>query len=205
MVSSKFIKVVFPDGLFVYVDSDKNIYSSNYRLLTKKINNMGYEYVSVRGTDKKQHSRFVHRILVKAFVFPDLDDSYEVHHIDRNPLNNDLSNLQPMLRSDHRIEHQQIYPLTKICEVCGKEFTPHKTKRRRAHVCSEECKHKLDFVHAALRKRKILQCLKSGEVVCCWDSARDVQNSFGFHESNINKCCNGNIRSAYGYVWKYAE
>lgn len=26
-----------------------------------------------------------------------------------------------------------------------------------------------------------------------------------FFESNINKCCNGRIKSYKGYVWRYAE
>lgn len=43
-----------------------------------------------------------------------------------------------------------------------------------------------------------------GKEIKTWDSARDIQNSTGYFESNINKCCNGKIRSYKGYKWKYA-
>lgn len=198
-------KVTTSDGLIFYVDMDFNIYNKHLKLLTQTLNNKGYLYVSTKSDNNGQCNRYVHRILAQAFIMPDLDDSYEVHHIDRNPLNNSISNLQPMLRYEHKLEHLQKYPLTKFCEVCGKEFTPHKTKRLRAHVCSPECKHKLDIMYAEKRKRKIVQYTKNLEFVKLWNSARDIQNTFGFAESNINKCCNDKVKSAYGYVWKYAE
>lgn len=198
-------KVVTHDGLIFYVDMNMNIYSKDLKLLTQKFTNDGYAYVSIKSNTGNQCNRYVHRILAQAFIKPDLDNSYEVHHKDRNPSNNSISNLQPMLRYEHKLEHLQKYPLTKFCEVCGKEFTPYKTKRLRAHVCSPECKHKLDILHAEKRKRKIVQYTKNLEFVKIWDSARDVQNTFGFAESNINKCCNDKVKSAYGYVWKYAE
>jgi hypothetical protein len=198
-------QVITHDGLIFYVDMYLNIYSKDLKLLSQKLTNDGYAYVSVKSDTGCQCNRYVHRILAQAFIKPDLDGSYEVHHKDRNPSNNSISNLQPMLRYEHKLEHLQKYPLTKFCEVCGKEFTPHKTKRLRAHVCFPECKHKLDIINAEKRKRKIVQYTKNLEFVKLWDSARDVQNTFGFAESNINKCCNDKIKSAYGYIWKYAE
>jgi ribosomal protein S27AE len=42
----------------------------------------------------------------------------------------------------HAEEHR-VYPVTKTCEVCGAEFTPHRTKRKRAKTCSWECRNAL--------------------------------------------------------------
>ena len=110
-----------------------------------------------------------------------------------------------MTRYEHKLEHNLKYDSKKICEVCGKVFTPNITKRKRAHVCSNECKIILDKINAEKRKRPILQMDKeTKEVIQKWESARDIQNELGFHESNINKCCNGYIKSCYGYVWQYA-
>ena len=200
-------KVTTYDNIIFYVDDYMNIYNQQMRLLKPKINNKGYLQVKTRKTygARSLANRLVHRILAQAFIKPDLDERYEVHHIDHNPLNNSLDNLKPMLRYDHKIEHQQIYPLTKICEICGKEFTPNPTKRKRAHVCSNECKIKLDYIHASQRKRPINQYDINHVFIKTWDSARDIQNELGFYESNINKCCNHNIRSAYGYIWEYKD
>lgn len=30
-------------------------------------------------------------------------------------------------------------------------------------------------------------------------------DKFGYNPSNIGNCCNGKKKTAYGYVWKYAE
>ena len=54
-------------------------------------------------------------------------------------------------------------------------------------------------------KRKIKQFSKNNEFIKEWDSARDIQTSLNIAESNINKCCNGHIKTAYGYVWKYSD
>ena len=101
--------------------------------------------------------------------------------------------------------HKQKYPLTKQCVICGKEFTPDKTKRKRQQVCSSECWHEIVKIKARMNKRPINQYTSNGVLVKQWDSARDVQNELGYFESNINKCCNGVIHTYKGYVWKYME
>lgn len=40
----------------------------------------------------------------------------------------------------HSVLHNQKHPLTKLCAVCGSEFTPHPTKRARAVTCSPDCR-----------------------------------------------------------------
>lgn len=76
-----------------------------------------------------------------------------VHHIDENPLNNDISNLKVMSNSDHAREHmQKFFDTTAMCAWCGKEFlwtakhqkNFYSNKRRREQqsempFCSREC------------------------------------------------------------------
>lgn len=46
-----------------------------------------------------------------------------VHHIDGNPLNNDITNLKVMTRNDHARGHMTKYVDTvAVCGWCGKEF-----------------------------------------------------------------------------------
>ena len=80
----------------------------------------------------------------------------DVHHKDRNPLNNDLSNLRIMTRSKHMIEHLRKFQDTiAICGWCGKEFvwtgkqqeTFYSNRRNHGHktevpFCSRECSGK---------------------------------------------------------------
>ncbi len=65
-------------------------------------------------------------------------NDYCVHHIDENKNNNDISNLQMMSMSEHRHLHNQKMPITKICPVCGKEFTL-KFPSYKVDCCSTEC------------------------------------------------------------------
>lgn len=66
-----------------------------------------------------------------------------VHHKDDNRRNNDIDNLELMTYQQHAAYHNQKYPLTKLCENCGAEFTPAPTKRKRAKSCSFECRNAL--------------------------------------------------------------
>ena len=134
-----------------------------------------------------------------------LNSNEQVHHINEIKDDNRIENLQVMTIEEHQKLHKQKHDYEKICVVCGKLFTPNPTKRERAKVCSNECKIELDKINASKRKITIYQFLTNGELIKKWDSARDIQNSLGFCESNINKCCNKNIKTAYGYIWSYDE
>ena len=181
-----------------WIDTDGNVYNSKKELLKTQTWWTGYQYVNIAGCN-----RSIHRLVAMAFL-PDYSEEKQVHHINENKADNRLENLKVMEMAEHQKLHNQIYPITKICEVCGCEFTPNKTKRKRAHVCSNECKLKLDKIHALKRQRAINQFSKDGAFIKRWDSARCVQNEIGFFESNINKCCNGKIKSYKGFVWSYA-
>ena len=61
---------------------------------------------------------------------------------------------------------------------------------------SEEHKQKLS--------KKILQYTKSGEFVREWPSAMEAQRELGIAQSSICACCKGKLKSAGGYVWRYA-
>ena len=52
-----------------------------------------------------------------------LEDDETVHHIDENPLNNDIKNLQIIKRSEHvSNDVMRNSDITVKCKYCGKEF-----------------------------------------------------------------------------------
>lgn len=144
-----------------------------------------------------------HRKVMELYLGRKLRRDEHVHHINGDKRDNRIENLMVVTPQEHVLIHKQKYPLVKSCAVCGKEFTPHKTKRKRAVVCSNECKRKLDIEHAKKRKRPIIQLSLDGLEIKTWDSARDIQIETGYFESNINKCCNHHIKSYKGYKWEY--
>lgn len=76
-----------------------------------------------------------------------------VHHMDLNPLNNDITNLRVMTNSEHAAQHMRKYhDVTAICGWCGKEFmwtalqqqrfySERRTGRHHSEMpfCSREC------------------------------------------------------------------
>ena len=53
--------------------------------------------------------------------------------------------------------------------------------------------------------KPVLQYEKSGEFVREWKSTRDVQRNLGFANSSISRCCNGKLKTSYGFIWKYKD
>ena len=77
------------------------------------------------------------------------------HHKDKNPLNNDVMNLEVLCQSCHKAEHmkdgtwgREIVEVA-ICKVCGQGFQP--LRSRRASICSSLCLSEWGQVSALLR------------------------------------------------------
>jgi DNA-directed RNA polymerase specialized sigma24 family protein len=53
----------------------------------------------------------VHRLVVEEHLGRPLTSDEVVHHIDHNPLNNDISNLKVMTRAEHLVHHLRNRPV----------------------------------------------------------------------------------------------
>ena len=49
----------------------------------------------------------------------------------------------------------------------------------------------------------ILQFSKDGEFIKEWQSAREAQRKLGIAQQSICACCQGKLKSAGGFIWKY--
>ena len=74
----------------------------------------------------------------------EIPEGYSIHHIDLNPANNDVENLQLLSRDEHAKIHKTVNGETRqksifICSVCGKEFESyaHFGNKR---FCSNKCR-----------------------------------------------------------------
>ncbi len=52
-------------------------------------------------------------------------------------------------------------------------------------------------------QRNIDQYDIEGNYLKTWDSLSEISNQYNYASSNIAKCCNRKISSAYGYIWRY--
>ena len=80
--------------------------------------------------DKQTHkNKSFPRIIMEDYLQRELQKNEEVHHIDGNTLNNDVSNLRVMTRKEHIKYHSEIlhyqnkyFDKKVICPMCKKEF-----------------------------------------------------------------------------------
>jgi len=80
------------------IDTEGNVYGKDGKL--KKYRKSGYGYNQVVLFNNRKHkNKMVHRLMAQMFL-PDFDDNLFVDHIDRNKLNNCISNLR-------MVTHQQ--------------------------------------------------------------------------------------------------
>jgi len=52
--------------------------------------------------------------------------------------------------------------------------------------------------------KQVLQYDRDSNLVRIWPSAQEAKRQLGFNRGHICQCCNGERKSAYGYIWKYA-
>lgn len=51
--------------------------------------------------------------------------------------------------------------------------------------------------------KAVLQFDLSGNFIKEWVTAMEVERSLGFRRSSISNCCNGVLKTAFGFKWKY--
>ena len=129
-----------------------------------------------------QSSSKIHRDVQKYF-FGVIPDGYVIHHIDNNPANNDISNLQCITRIQHSKIHAEIsgvkpppHPLENYtCDYCGKKFTKQK-RSAKWHFCSRKCESAYMY-----------RCLENQEKRTCAYCGKEF---FVNKHATANCCCN---------------
>jgi len=123
----------------------------------------------------------VHRLVAIAFI-DNTENKPFINHIDANPSNNKIDNLEWCTQSEN-IKH---------AFNLGRKKPP-------SYFCLRQ------FGKDNPTSVKILQLDKSGNLVREWDCINDVQRALGFSRPNICKCAKNKIKTAYGYIWRYNE
>ena len=167
------------------------------KLLKQTTNKGGYKQVILHKDGKRKNYK-VHRLV--AMVFISNPNNYkEVNHKDENPSNNDVSNL----------------------EWCTSEYNKnYGTRTKRASESlkgkhrSEETKKKISESKKGKYKGKdspnakpILMYDKKGNFIKRFECIHDANEYLGKGKycSAISMCLTGRRKTAYGYIFRYAE
>lgn len=111
------------------------------------INNCNRQFVIVK-TETSCCTKSYPRFLMEQKLGRPLKNYEDVHHIDGDFTNNDLSNLEVKIHGEHQREHSTKLPLTitQVCCECGEEFVLTSEQRNklsqgrlRRFFCSRRC------------------------------------------------------------------
>ena len=105
---------------------------------------MAYRYKTCKINGK---TKLLHRHLMEQQIGRALLPGEHVHHKNGDRWDNRMENLELLTHKDHMHGHKQKHPIVKVCEVCGCEYVPHPTKRKRSKTCSKACSYKLRWIN----------------------------------------------------------
>lgn len=172
----------YPDYL---VFRDGRIWSNKTNKFLKPGKNRG-GYESVDLFNANGHRRFlVHRLVAEAFI-PNPRLLPQVNHKDENPSNNTVGNLE-------------------WCDAKYNMNYGNGAKNRHAKIdYSNPCYKR----NAVLNGKKVsipVAMIADGEVLKCFESAKEASRKTGVALSCILRVVHGERHTAGGYVWKRTE
>ena len=126
----------------------------------------------------KCREQLIHRLVAKTFI-PNPNNLPMVNHKDENKLNNMI-----WINEDGSIDYDK----------SNLEWCDAKYNRNYGSMNEKLAKH---------FSKPILQFSNNNKLIKKWDSIREAERHTGVYNQHICACCQGKIKSAGGYIWKY--
>lgn len=70
---------------------------------------------------------------------------------------------------------------------------------------NEKEAYRLGLKQSRIKSKKVVQLNKDYEIENFFDSLQQIEKTLGFSSGNIAQVCNKKRKSAYGYIWRYAD
>lgn len=137
-------------------------------------NNRGHIVVRLADANGVFRTKKVHRLVAEAFI-PNPKNLPIVNHIDGNPSNNSVENLE---WSTYSLNQKHSYTVLGRKGVSG-------------------------YRHP--RSKQVIQLTLSGEAIAVYESSGDAQRKTKIQGTDIRACARGKLKTAGGYIWKYIE
>lgn len=160
---------------------DNNNHPVKERILKCHKQNNGYLMVYLSKNGKRKH-HLIHRLVAQAFI-PNHKNKSEVDHINTDRTDNRVENLRWVTRSEN-----QNNPLT---------------KKKLSKNSPKPCLGRIGSKHH--RSKPILQFDEYGNFIQEWECAMDVERILGINNNHIGSVCNGNRKTAGGFVWRHKK
>ena len=143
----------------------KNILTNTFTTIGGSIGNRGYRYFQLQ-RDGKRYNYLVHHLVAKHFI-GERPLKHDIDHIDRDKLNNHVSNLRYVSHKINMFNHDRVH--TDI---------PQDTENRHSVIRKlYREKHKEDITN---HKKEKIQCERCSRIICR-----------GWLAGHTRKCING--------------
>lgn len=155
------------------------------KILKPSVNKKGYLYVGLCKNGKIKNY-LVHRLVAKAFI--------------PNPDNLPFINHKSEIKSQNNVENLE------WCDTLYNNNFGTRTKRvaekRKGMKHTEEAKNKISEANS----KPVLQIDKNtNEIIAEFFSLSEINRQFGYSTGHISECCNGKLKTAYGYKWEFKK
>ena len=156
----------------------KSFHNNSKRILKPKTNNKGYKWV-ILNLNKITQNCLIHRLVAEHFI--ENPKNYKIiNHIDENPSNNNVSNLEWCTYSQNTMKSSKVRSYNEFCKM---------------HPITRNGKN--GDTH------KEIQQILNGTTIKVFKNSIEVERCFGFDKSFILSVCRNKRKSAYGYQWQF--
>lgn len=167
---------MFRDYKNYEIYEDGRIWSyARNRWLKPTPNRKGYLRICLYDNDGKMKFYQHHRVVYESVTSQPIPEGMQVNHINENKTDNRFENLNLMTPKDN---------------------ANWGTRNERAAKVR---------INHPLRSKQVEQYDKNGNLIQVWPSASEVERQLSYDQGHISKCCRGELKSAYGFIWKYAS
>lgn len=156
----------------------KSLKNNTEKILKLKTNNKGYKWVILCNNGNRSNF-LIHRLVATHFLNNKNNDRV-VNHIDENPANNNVLNLEWCSYSENTKKSTKFHNYYKISKILS---------------TTRNSKYKDTY--------KNIKQISDGDVIKIFKNSIDVEKNLGFDKSFILSCCRNKRKSAYGYQWQF--
>lgn len=181
----------YEDRYMVSVYGEIASINNGFRILKQEVkdHNGIYARINLSKNGKSKHHS-VHRLVANAFL-PNLNEKPEIDHIDGNPLNNHVSNLRWVTRSENEmnpITRKRISIANKGRSITWGDKISKTMKGRVGKLCN--------------RSIPVNQYSIDGKYIKTFESSCIASRELGIGQSSIWSCVHGKYKTAGGFIWK---
>lgn len=188
LMEEKWKEVIGYNGRYL-ISNKGNLYSNFSKRNLVGNSTRGYKYYVLTKNNKSECLK-AHRLVAIAFI-PNTKNKPCVNHIDGNPSNNNVNNLEWVTHSENTKHAFKIGLQKPLVGKCNPMFN----KRGKENAKSKPIE---------MLSKKDNLCIKEFESIELAVSFLKENGHKKANSSSISQCCNKKrYKSAYGYVWRF--